>query len=224
MKAKLVGNTHLVAGGPQIIAGILAFLEEQGISTKKNPDLYVRAYKHFGIDEARELRERASLRPLRERRVFVIAAPDINREAQNALLKTLEEPAGNTLFFLIVHSPQALLPTLRSRLQTLVLDDVRLQKEMVDAKQFLSALPQKRLDLLKPLLEKGDDDKRDLGAILSFLASLESAVGKKADAAGLHATCREGLESVYRARKYVADRGALVKPLLEQVALLVPRM
>ena len=157
-----------------------------------------------------------SARPLGERRVFVIAAPDINREAQNALLKTLEEPAGNSLFVLIVPSPQTLLPTLRSRLQTLVLDNVRVRNESVDAKQFLSALPQKRLDLLKPLLEKGEDEKRDLGAILSFLASLERAVGKKADAAGLHA--------IYRARKYVADRGALVKPLLEQVALLVPRV
>lgn len=196
---------------------------------KRNPDLYVRTYKHFGIDEARELRERAMLRPLGEQRVFVIAAPDMNREAQNALLKTLEEPAGNALFFLIVPSPQTLLPTLRSRMQEMSLPSNSRELEYkdsgkIDTKQFLSALPQKRLDLLKPLLLKGEDEKRDLGAILSFLASLEKTLGKKADAAGLHATRGEGLEAIYRARKYIADRGALIKPLLEQLALLVPRM
>lgn len=216
MKTGLVGNTHMVAGSPEKVAVVLAFLEEQGIKTKGNPDLYVRTYKHFGIDEARELRERASLRPLGHRRVFVIAAPEINREAQNALLKTLEEPSGGALFFLIVPSPQMLLPTLRSRLQTLLLEGTQKERGLVDVKQFLSALPQKRLDLLKPLLEKGEDDKRDLGAILSFLALLEHAVSKEKHTTGLHA--------IYCARKYVADRGALVKPLLEQLALLVPRV
>jgi len=216
MQTALVGNTHLVAGGPEMLPDILAFLEEEDIKTKGNPDLYVRAYKYFGIDEARELRDRVSLRPLGERRVFVIAAPDMNREAQNALLKTLEEPAGNALFFIIVPSPETLLPTLRSRVQILILEGKHVRKNAIDTKQFLSALPEMRLDLLKPLLEKGEDDKRDLGAILSFLASLESKVGEGGDIAGLHA--------IYCARKYVTDRGALVKPLLEQVALLVPRV
>ncbi len=214
MQTALVGNTHLVEGGPEMFPRILALLEEEDIKTKGNPDLYVRAYKHFGIDEARELRDRASLRPLGERRVFVIAAPDMNREAQNALLKTLEEPPAGATFFFILPSPETLLPTLRSRVQTLVLG--KKPQEAIGAGEFLSASPEMRLDLLKPLLEKGDDDKRDLGAILSFLASLERIVGKTGDSAALHA--------IYRARKYITDRGALVKPLLEQVALLVPRV
>ena len=94
--------------------------------------------------------------------------------------------------------------------------DGKEKREGVDVGKFLSALPPKRLELLKPLLEKGEDEKRDLGAILSFLGALESTLRKTKDKAGLHA--------VYRARKYVSDRGALVKPLLEQVALLVPRV
>ena len=38
--------------------------------------------------------------------------------AQNALLKTLEEPAGRTMIVLLVDRPEALLPTVRSRCQT----------------------------------------------------------------------------------------------------------
>ena len=212
MTTRLVGNTHVVSGGPERLQDVLSFLREEGIETEGNPDMYIRAYKQFGIDEARELRERASIRALGKRRIFVIAVPDLNREAQNALLKTLEEPPGDALFFFVLPSPESLLPTLRSRVQTLQIE--RGGEARTDAKIFLAATPEKRMDMLKPLLEKGEDEKRDLGAILAFLSSLEEKLEKSP----------EGLKAVYRTRKYITDKGALVKPLLEQVALLVPRM
>jgi DNA polymerase III subunit delta' len=49
-------------------------------------------------------------------RVAVIDSMDeLNKEASNALLKMLEEPPPNTLFFLISHAAGRLLPTIRSR-------------------------------------------------------------------------------------------------------------
>ena len=74
--------------------------------------------------------------------------------------------------------------------------------------------------MLKPLLEKDEDDLRDVAAILAFLSSLEREMVQES----LRVSFREGIESVYRARKYVMDKGALVKPLLEQVAILSPRI
>lgn len=210
----LSGSAHLIAGNTETIPGVLALLEQRGIATVANPDLYVRTYTHFGIDEARELRDRASMGALGGGvRAFVIVASGMTNEAQNALLKTLEEPPAGSAFFIIVQSPETLLPTLRSRMQTLVLAGAE-TAGLVDAKSFLAAVPAKRLDLLKPLLERGDDDRRDIGGIIAFLSSLERAL----------AAHPEGLQSVYRARKYMSDKGALVKPLLEQVALLVPRV
>ena len=53
-------------------------------------------------------------------RVAVIDSMDeLNREAANALLKMLEEPPANTLFFLVSHAPGRLLPTIRSRCRRL---------------------------------------------------------------------------------------------------------
>lgn len=89
----------------------------------------------------------------------------------------------------------------------------------MDARAFLAAPPAKRLDMLKPLLEKGEDDKRDTGAIIAFLASLEGILASK-----FSAEMREGVRALYRARAYLGDKGALVKPLLEQLAILVPRV
>ena len=62
----------------------------------------------------------AAYRPFEgERRVFVIEAADaMADESQNALLKTLEEPAAYVHLILITSEPAALLETVRSRCQT----------------------------------------------------------------------------------------------------------
>ena len=53
--------------------------------------------------------------------VVVFPAEQMNTIAANALLKTLEEPPGVTRFLLATEAPDALLPTIRSRCQTLPL-------------------------------------------------------------------------------------------------------
>src|SRR5690606_28014279 len=53
--------------------------------------------------------------------VIVDPADDMNVNAANALLKTLEEPPPRTLFVLISHSLGSLLPTIRSRCQIIKL-------------------------------------------------------------------------------------------------------
>ena len=72
------------------------------------------------VDVIREfLIERASAAPaLGKRRVFLIReAERMNDQAQNALLKTLEEPPGEAALILITASSSRLLPTIRSRCQ-----------------------------------------------------------------------------------------------------------
>lgn len=51
--------------------------------------------------------------------VIVDAADDLNANAANALLKSLEEPPQRTLFLLVAHAPSRLLPTIRSRCRRL---------------------------------------------------------------------------------------------------------
>jgi DNA polymerase-3 subunit delta' len=73
------------------------------------------------IDAVRALRQEAGYRPFEgSRRVFVIDPADrLSLEAQNALLKTLEEPSGLAHIILIASRPAHLLPTTRSRCQAL---------------------------------------------------------------------------------------------------------
>lgn len=69
------------------------------------------------IDQIRNLAQQASLRPYEGRRkAFILdQAETMTEQAQNALLKTLEEPPGATLLVLIAPEASALLPPIASR-------------------------------------------------------------------------------------------------------------
>ena len=73
------------------------------------------------IDQVRDAIERTAYRPFEGRRRVVIidGADALNAQAQNALLKTLEEPAAASSFVLVTSRPDVLLPTVRSRCQRL---------------------------------------------------------------------------------------------------------
>jgi DNA polymerase-3 subunit delta' len=70
------------------------------------------------VDQVRDLVDhRLSMKRFEGRRRFVVIDPAdaMNPAAQNALLKTLEEPPEDTTLVLVASSPDALLPTIRSR-------------------------------------------------------------------------------------------------------------
>lgn len=77
--------------------------------------------KNIGIDEIRELVRRLSLTPFRSKaKVALIAdAENLSAEAANALLKTLEEPSGNTHIILTVSDREMLPKTIVSRAQAM---------------------------------------------------------------------------------------------------------
>ncbi|MFN7029252.1 MAG: DNA-directed DNA polymerase, partial [Sphingopyxis sp.] len=77
--------------------------------------------RNITIDQVRTMIRRLHLSlSLGEWRVIIVdAIDDLETDAANALLKTLEEPPAKTLFLLVSHSPGRLLPTIRSRCRTL---------------------------------------------------------------------------------------------------------
>ena len=95
------------------------------VSARSHPDLMVLERspdkKAIPVDEARRLPEFFAKAPaLSPYRVAIIdAADDLNVNAANAVLKTLEEPPPRGVLLLVSHSPGRLLPTIRSRCRRL---------------------------------------------------------------------------------------------------------
>lgn len=84
-----------------------------------HPDIHVVApeKKEIKVDQIRALNEALGLASYEGGKKIAIIEPAdaMNEKAQNALLKTLEEPKGDTLFFLLTATPEKLLPTIVSR-------------------------------------------------------------------------------------------------------------
>lgn len=77
--------------------------------------------RNISIDQVRSLGDLLAVTPSMSawRAIVIDAADDLEASAANALLKMLEEPPANTLFFLVSHAPGRLLPTIRSRCRRL---------------------------------------------------------------------------------------------------------
>lgn len=78
------------------------------------------------VSEARKLKDFLSQKPSEAgwRIVIIDSMDEMNRNAENAILKSLEEPPHKTMFFLISSNPGQLLPTIRSRCVNLPLRSI----------------------------------------------------------------------------------------------------
>jgi DNA polymerase-3 subunit delta' len=110
------------------------------------------AHKNISIDQVREVGRTVSLRPFegRCRAIIIDPADAMNEAAQNAFLKTLEEPPPDVVFVLVTARPQLLRATIRSRCQRLDLRPLPVAAA-TEALVERWGLPQRRAELLARL-------------------------------------------------------------------------
>jgi DNA polymerase III subunit delta' len=114
------------ASGPDKLAEALESARFEALADRRARPLYTITEDEpagFFLAQVRTIRRLAATRPaMAERQVFIIGdaerlvPQEASDEAANALLKILEEPAPGTTFVLTATDPDALLPTIRSRL------------------------------------------------------------------------------------------------------------
>ncbi len=109
------------------------------------------------IDSVREASHFLGFKPVESdwRVVIVDEAHLMNTEAQNAFLKTLEEPPPQTLLILIAHQPSRLLATIRSRAQVVNFPALPATTLMNEAGSALMALPRETQDIVIRLARGG---------------------------------------------------------------------
>jgi DNA polymerase III delta prime subunit len=179
---------------------------------KQSADVLHFVRDRFSIDDARELSVFAAQTPFEaEVRVFVIAVKDIAIEAQNALLKLLEEPPSTARFYIVVPKTTLLLPTLLSRLS--VQTDIVESADTVNT-HFESFLKSSYADRLLSIAEHTKE--KDLPWIDAVLGGAESYASQMKDKDVQLYT------AILFARKYIKTKGASAKMLLEELALCLP--
>jgi len=141
MQNQLIGHAYLFVGpegiGKKTVSNIFArglLCKSQGnrpcdlcrsckqFNTGNHPDIYrvTRGSRlSIGVEQIRKMLEDTQLKPYESgRKIYIIEdAHTMTVQAQNALLKTLEEPPGFTTIMLLADRSQGLLPTVLSRCQ-----------------------------------------------------------------------------------------------------------
>ncbi len=189
-------HAYLIAGDQERAENELhALFEKAGEPLKGSPDFFVLREETFGIDAARNLSVLAARKAFGSRKVFCIVPESMTSEAQNALLKTFEEPVPGTHFFLLLRDDGIVIPTLRSRMRTIRL--ISSSKEGSDAEKFLSLSVKERLAFVKKFVDR----EENLSAFLDELL--------------LHSRNKR----IFEARLVSDQRGGSVRLILEHLAV-----
>lgn len=194
--------------------------KELGMKIENNPDIVVAQYGLLSVEDARRVAERAAGAPFRgDTKVVIVAASRAYHEAQNALLKIFEEPPPGTYLFLILPSLGGLLPTLRSRVQELNIQEGS-KKINEGAEKFMTATKEKRSAMIKKLTSGADEDERreNREEAIAILNGVEAAL--------LHQGFEEHvatLNDIATLRGHLYDRSAPVRMILEHLSLVTPK-
>lgn len=211
-------HAYILEGMPEpVIEDLSVFCGDVlGVPSRGNPDFVCEVHDRFLVDHARRLRELQQNRALTgDKKVFIVAFHFITREAQNALLKVLEEPTAGTHIFIVTPSAHVFLPTVLSRVTVLKTKHLTPQDA---ARSFLKSSYKKRMDYIAKLVKDIKDEKATKAVALSLVRGLimvlhEDAVTNRR----LFGTLQE-LDQI---SLYLEDSSASVKMLLEHTALVV---
>jgi len=165
----------------------------QDIEKNVHPDFFIvepQESREIQISQIRDLYSNLSLKSYSApfKAAIIDKAHHLNREAQSAFLKMLEEPKGKTVFILLTEYPEMLLPTILSRVERIrfysapakIKRNERQKRVIAD----ISILGKKdlisRFQYAKELAEEPQDLKETLDVWLSyFRETLLAAVNNK---------------------------------------------
>ena len=191
------------------------------------------AASHGGVNDTRELRDRAFYAPAQSRyRIFIVdEAHMVSKEGFNALLKIVEEPPEHLIFVFATTEPDKVLPTIRSRthhypfrllaprtMRSLI--EKILDSEHVDVDDAVFPLviragggsPRDTLSVLDQLMAGAEDNRVHYQRALALLGATDVALIDDAvdalsagDAASLFGAVEAVIDAGHDPRRFAVD-------------------
>ena len=219
-------HSYVVEGDPkETLLLVLNFLKKREGIDIKSPDILYRTYESFDINNSRDIKDWHSQKGISEsKKICIIATNFINKEAEQALLKIIEEPTINTHFFIIVPDSSFLLDTFISRIHLVKTNstcDVVLRK---DVNQFVLLCPKERIEMVGVIIKKNKQEESSgklRAYALSFINELENVFHLKFKKSRVDNNISFILKELQSSRKYLNYPGASVKMILEHIALVI---
>lgn len=205
-------HVHLVISDFDLIKDeLFGFFENVlNVSLHGNEFFYFKQYDKFLVKDAEQILEMHLRKTPRSTiQLIVLNFNFINIEAQNKMLKMLEEPRPRTYFFIIAPNKNIFLDTIISRVNFIeaIKSEIRNQK----SENFLKMNIGERVKFISELVKNIKDEKVNKQSAIDLLSGIEEELESQKNFVGL--------KSVVEAKKYINLSGASVKILLETVAL-----
>ena len=177
LKPESLHHAYIVEGNrEQSFQDLCLFCEDKlKTSIKANPDFWYESVDRFTILHARTLREMQMKRTLGECKIFVVSFNFITREAQNALLKVLEEPTTGTRVFILTPSSNIFLDTVLSRVSIL---RSKKNTETISADKFLKASYDSRSKIVAKIIKDIKDEKISKSEAIVFVQDISHSLHK----------------------------------------------
>lgn len=215
----IIHHAFIIKGGPEMVRYLFSFLEkEHNILARGNPNFFYNEVDTFSIEDSRSLVSSQSLTGFDSgKKIFVSFFDSITVEAQQSLLKVLEEPTPETHFFFITQNTEIFLPTIMSRVCLVEPNSTSsVSGVKFDSTDFYSVSPAKRIALCSGLIKA--KSRRRVGA---FLDELEIGGVKHFQKSHVKEWA-VFLEKLPKLKQYAGLRGSSLKQIIESVCLLAP--
>jgi DNA polymerase III delta prime subunit len=219
-------HSYVIEGDPNTTKDeLLGFLELRGEINKNSPDVICQMYESFTMDDTSLIKEwHSKLGVSNSKKVCIIATKFINREAEQTLLKIIEEPSLNTHFFIIIPDSSILLPTIISRVHVIKMKEIKDDEMKQLVLSFLNISPTERIKKVAEIIEK-NKDKENSGQLryyaTQFVNEIESIFYIKFKKDISDEKNKFVLSELQKARGYLSTPGASVKMILEHLALIM---
>ncbi|MEN9649465.1 MAG: hypothetical protein RL094_432 [Candidatus Parcubacteria bacterium] len=224
-------HTYIVVGPRETaVVSVVDFLRDSFSLEHSYPDMWVKSYDSVGVDDTEEIASVHQRRPIGTNKKFIIfETSQITQQAQNSLLKMLEEPSAETHFFIVIPSVVMLLPTILSRVHVVTLDETdATSSQTSEVAEFLASSMGSRVAFVAGLLADYDKENITKEDIYSFVNGVEQMVHeemlKKSSKDGAYGEAQQALAAVAHVQTYIRDTASSLKLLLEYLALRLPRL
>ncbi|HEY4478217.1 MAG TPA: hypothetical protein VI775_00015, partial [Candidatus Paceibacterota bacterium] len=218
-------HSYVIESNIDDIAYLLrVFLEERGEVNRNSPDVMLSIFDSFAIQDSHDIKEWYQNKPTDGRKkICIIGAKFINREAEQSLLKIIEEPTPSSHFFIIVPDASLLLDTILSRTHLVRINggDNNSEDDKI-AFLFINSTQSTRIEKVAEIIKEFKDNENSGGLrheATSLINGLERIIYKKWKGDVDNENLKFILNELKNCRDFLSVPGASVKMILEHIAL-----
>ncbi len=217
-------HSYVVEGNPdKTTTKLVDFLKDRGEIEEKSPNLLIQTYESFTMKDSGQIKEwHSQLAFGSGKKICIIATKFINHEAEESLLKIIEEPGHNTHFFIILPDSSVLLETILSRVQ--VVKDKEIDKENKIAESFVSLKTKERMTLIDNFIKENtdvDNSGKLRHSAINLINQLENIFYSKFKSDIFNEKNKKVLEEIKKSRNFLKLPGSSVKYILQNLALFI---